>query len=85
MDEFLDNELESNEEGYRVRIGKLPGTIKEIEMKGACTIADVISQADLNPDGYEIRLNGNPSNLNAIVKEQDTILLVRKIRGNILN
>lgn len=76
--------LRPGDEGYVVKIGKLPGTIKEVSMDGESTVADVIAQADLDPAGYEIRLNGRPASLNDRVHARDTVLLVRKIQGNVL-
>jgi len=72
------------EEGYVIKVGKLPGTIKEVSMNGENTVADVLSQADLDPAGYEIRLNGSPASLNDNVHARDTVLLVRKIQGNVI-
>jgi len=76
------DDIEYDEEGFQVKIGKLPGTIKEVSVNGQTTIGEVIAQADLSYEGFEIRLNGNPASLDDIVKAQDTILLVRKIQGN---
>jgi len=74
--------VDERTEGYEVKIGKLPGTIKEVRMEGESTVGDVIAMADLDPVGYEIRLNGRPATLNDIVHARDTILLVRRIQGN---
>ena len=78
------DDIESDEEGFQVKIGKLPGTIKEVSVNnnGTTTIGDVIRQADLSYAGFEIRLNGNPATVDDLVHAQDTILLVRKIQGN---
>jgi len=69
---------------YQVKVGKLPGTIKEVMITEGTTVDQVLSQADLDPEGFEIRVNGDPSELNNAVSPGDTVLLVRKIQGNLL-
>jgi len=78
------DDINGDEEGFQVKVGKLPGTVKEVFVNGngTVTIGDVLSQADLSSEGFEIRLNGNPATLNDLVSNQDTVLLVRKIQGN---
>lgn len=68
---------------YQVKVGKLPGTIKEMTVDVNSTVGDIISQADLSAEGFEIRLNGSPADAGTKVSEGDTVLLVRKIQGNI--
>lgn len=66
----------------QAKIGKLPGTIKEVEIKEGCTVKEVIARADLDSKGFEIRLNGEPTRPGDEVKNGDTVLLVKKIQGN---
>lgn len=66
----------------QAKIGKLPGTIREVEIKEGCTVKEVIARADLDSKGFEVRLNGEPTNPGDKVKHGDTVLLVKKIQGN---
>jgi len=66
----------------QVKIGKLPGTIREVEIKEGCTVTEAITRADLDPKGFEVRLNGDPAGPGDQVKDGDTVLLVKKIQGN---
>lgn len=67
-----------------VRVGCLPGHIQNIllDIAGELTVAAALATAELASEGYEIRVNGAPTTLDGILTKGDTILLVRKIRGN---
>ena len=67
-----------------VRVGCLPGQIQNIllDVVGELTVADALATAKLVPEGYEIRINGTPAGLDSLLTQGDTVLLVRKIRGN---
>ena len=65
-----------------VRVGRLPGRIENIVLNGGRTVKDALEGAGLRADGHEIRVNGNPATEENDLSEGDTVLLVRKIRGN---
>lgn len=65
-----------------VRVGKLPGRIMDIALNGGRTVADALNGADLYSDGFEIRVNGAPADLEYNLANGDTVLLVKKITGN---
>lgn len=66
----------------QVRVGKLPGRIQEVDINEKTMIVDVLAKAELTQDGYELRLNGSPAEIKELVKPGDTVLLVKKIKGN---
>lgn len=69
--------------GYiTVRAGRLPGRIEEIALNGGRTVADALEAAELDASGYEIRINGAPAGMDALLNDGDTLLLVKKIKGN---
>ena len=75
--------MERIETQQQVRVGKLPGKIQEVDiMPERGTILDVLAAAQLTHDGYELRLNGTPAEMEQRVQPGDTVLLVKKIKGN---
>ena len=65
-----------------VRVGRLPGRVEEIKVKEDAAVVDVLAMAKLTPDGYEVRLNGEPADIRQRVQPGDTVLLVKQIKGN---
>lgn len=67
----------------KVKIGQFPGKIKVVELSAGCTIKGALEKAELDSEGYQIRINnkevkdGDPP-----VNNGDTILLVKAISGN---
>lgn len=71
------------DKGYIVvRVGCLPGKIEEIALNGGRTVENALEAVDLEPEGYEIRVNGRPAEPASELVEDDTVLLVKKIKGN---
>jgi len=65
-----------------VRVGKLPGRISEIALNGGRKVKDALDGAELRADGYEIKVNASPATPETDLKQGDTVLLVRKVKGN---
>lgn len=65
-----------------VRVGRLPGKVVEVDIPGTPTVAAALQQAGVNPTGYEIRVNGQPEGLNKVLKENDSVVLIRPVQGN---
>ena len=65
-----------------VRAGKLPGKIHDIALNGDVTVQGALEAARLNAHGFEVRVNGEDCRMGDILKEGDTVLLVKSIRGN---
>ena len=65
-----------------VKVGKLPGHIQDIALNGDCSVADALKAADLNPAGFEIRVNGKPAATNTTLSDGSTVTLIKKIIGN---
>ncbi len=80
---LLVKKIKGNTDGYiTVRVGRLPGKIEEIALNGGRSVADALEAAELDPAGYEIRVNGAPTDVDAELSDGDTVLLVKKIKGN---
>lgn len=69
-------------ETITVKVGKLPGRIVELALEKGSVVAVALETAELNPEGFEVRVNGAPTDMNKELTNMDTILLVKKIIGN---
>jgi len=65
-----------------IKAGKLPGKIEEIALNGDRTVNAALEAAALSSEGYEIRVNGAEGDLDTELHDGDTVLLVKKIKGN---
>ena len=65
-----------------VKVGQLPGTLKEVVVEGTTTVKDVLTLAGLSSAGFEIRVSGKKADGNTAVKNGDMVLLVKPIKGN---
>lgn len=65
-----------------VRVGRLPGVIQNVVLDGGRKVRDALAGAELDHVGYEIRVNSGEATLETDLKDDDTVLLVRKVRGN---
>lgn len=66
-----------------VRVGIMPGTIQEVAVEAGATVQDVLNVAGLNPSGYDIKVDGTKSSVDAPITEStNLILLVKQVKGN---
>jgi sulfur carrier protein ThiS len=65
-----------------VKVGQLPGTLKEVVVEGTTTVNDVLTLAGLSSVGFEVRVSGKKADEATIVKNGDMVLLVKPIKGN---
>jgi len=65
-----------------VRIGLVPGAIKEVTLNGDRTVRAALQTAELSGEGREARINGAPATLDSAVSDGDQILLLRQVKGN---
>jgi len=65
------------------RVGQLPGKIRTIEApESGCTVGTLLTQAGLNATGHEIRVDNQLATLNTPVRNNQTVLLIRPVKGN---
>ena len=66
-----------------VNVG-VPGNIKKLVLEGnGWTVKDVLRYAEIDANGYDIRVSGQPPNADAPVTDGQTVLLLRPVRGNV--
>ena len=65
-----------------VRVGRVPGPIREIVLDGGRQVRDALEGAGIpTDDASEIRVNGVNAELNQELNDGDTVLVLRKVRG----
>ncbi|MBI4533894.1 MAG: hypothetical protein HY711_08085 [Candidatus Melainabacteria bacterium] len=65
-----------------VNVG-VPGNIRKLVLEGnKWSVKDVLNYAEINASGYDLRVGGQPVNLDSPVADGQTILLLRAVRGN---
>ena len=80
---FLVKKIKGNYNDHiMVKVGKLPGAVREIALNGDRTVRAALQAAELRPDGFQIKVNGSDASLETEVGANATIFLVKKIKGN---
>lgn len=65
-----------------VRVGMMPGRINEFVVEGNTTIEEMLQLAELNPTGYDVKVDGNKvEDLTATIDDANLILLVKQVKG----
>ena len=66
-----------------VRVGQLPGKIRTLQAPEAgCTVGSLLAMAELSSKDHEIRVDNQPANVNTPVRNNQTVLLIRPVKGN---
>ena len=66
-----------------VRVGQLPGKIKTLQVPAqGCNVGSLLAAASLNASGYEIRIDNQPAKSETPVRNNQTVLLIRPVKGN---
>jgi hypothetical protein len=60
----------------------LPGRINEVSLGEEKTVQAAVEAAEIEGSGHEVRVNGEPSEMDAELQTGDTVLLIREVRGN---
>lgn len=65
-----------------VRVGMMPGRINEFVVESNTTIEEVLQLAELNPAGYDVKVDGNKvEDFTATIDDANLILLVKQVKG----
>lgn len=67
-----------------VRVGRVPGTVSTIVLNGTRDVRTALTAAGLSQGDYEIRVNSQRAELTTTLRQGDTVLLVKKITGNMI-
>jgi len=68
-----------------IRVGIMPGRITEVAVTTGTSIADVLAIAELDPSGYDVKVDGEKItdlNTNTVTNTTSLVLLVKQVKGN---
>lgn len=66
-----------------VKVGVMPGRISEVAVEEGMKVSDVLALAELNPAGYQVKMDGEVVNGDAVITfTTSLILLSKQIKGN---
>lgn len=67
-----------------VRVGMMPGRINEFAVEEGATVASVLELAELNPAGYDVKVDGTKVDPTSapITSGTNLILLAKQVKGN---
>lgn len=67
-----------------VRVGMMPGRINEFAIEVGTSVADVLELAELDPTGYDVKVDGEKVNPDSAYVSDTTslILLAKQVKGN---
>jgi molybdopterin converting factor small subunit len=68
----------------KVRIGKSPGVIQDVQISGRKSIQEAFEAIGVNADedGWEVRVNSVPGKLDTFLNDGDIVLLIPNVEGN---
>jgi sulfur carrier protein ThiS len=80
---LLVKQVKGNADGI-VRVGMMPGRINEHAVEVGTSIKDLLEQAGLDPQGYDVKVDGEKVDLNTATVKDETnlVLLVKQVKGN---
>lgn len=79
---ILAQQVKGNSEKI-VRVGKMPGRIQEILVQPGMKVREVLAMAELDATGFEVKVDGQVSSLDATVTEDtNLIILAAQVKGN---
>lgn len=66
-----------------VKVGVMPGRISEVVVEDSATVSEILAVADLNPDGYEVKVDGTKvTDYSTVAGTANLILLAKQVKGN---
>ena len=65
-----------------VKFGRVPGPTSEYNLNGGRTVADLLKEAQVSADGFQVIINDNRGSVTSNLNHGDTVLLTKKIQGN---
>ena len=69
--------------GYiTVTVGQLPGILNQYALNGDRTVKTALTTAGLSSEGFEVQVDGRKAGLDAELRDGNTVLLLKKVKGN---
>lgn len=68
-----------------VRVGRYPGTVKEVTLAKGSTVAQLLELAELTLGAQEaVEINGSRGNLQSTLSGEESVSIITNIKGNCL-
>lgn len=65
-----------------VRVGKVPGTLKDVTLNGDRTVGAALRAAEMSVEaGFEVKVDGDPADTGTRLTDGAHVLIVKKIKG----
>lgn len=64
-----------------VKVARLGEQVKEVDLGSGGTVEQAISGAGSNPQGTQVRVNGEAAEMSATLRDGDVVTLVPQIKG----
>lgn len=66
-----------------VDVTKVPGAMKQVTLEPGATVADALRIAEIEVGtGYEVRVDGDNTNMDATLEDGATVVVTKMIKGN---
>lgn len=66
-----------------VKVGVMPGRVSEVAVEEGMKVSDVLALAELSPAGYQVKMDGEVVNGDAVITSTTSLILLSKqIKGN---
>lgn len=65
-----------------VKVGKVPGILKDVVLEDGATAADALEVAQLSADGFSVTVASEVVSLDTELDDGDNVVLTKKIEGN---
>ncbi len=70
------------DEFINVSLAKVPGPRNGFTLNGERTVEALLIAAEVDAEGYQIRINGSTGALASELSDNDEIVLVKMVKGN---
>ena len=67
---------------FTVKVGVLPGAIKEFVVAEGSTVGDLLGLAELDANGYSIMRKGATVDVATTLQDGDVVILSKMVKGN---
>lgn len=71
-----------DKEVVQVTIVAIPGVVETVAVPVGNTVADAAKAADIETDGYTVRINGAPGALDSVLNQGDYVVLAPEVESN---
>ena len=71
-----------SDEFINVSLAKVPGPRNAFTLNGTRTVEALLGHAEMDAEGYQIRVSGRNADLTTELNDGDEVVLVKMVKGN---